>query len=158
MTPADAALYRDVRLEGLRCNPEAFGSTFERENAKSLAWFEERIASSDVFGAFAGEELVGVAGLLPHQGQKERHKAFLWGMYVRPGARKTGVGRRLIETLIDAARGRVELIQLSVVSDNEGARRLYASLGFVEYGLEKKSLKQDGRYYDEILMAKDLGS
>jgi hypothetical protein len=29
-------------------------------------------------------------------------------------------------------------------------------LGFVEYGLEKKALKQDGRFYDEVLMAKDL--
>jgi hypothetical protein len=26
----------------------------------------------------------------------------------------------------------------------------------VEYGLEKKALKQNGRYYDEVLMAKDL--
>jgi len=45
---------------------------------------------------------------------------------------------------------------LSVVSENEQARRLYASLGFVEYGLEKKALKQDGRYYDEVHMAKEL--
>jgi ribosomal protein S18 acetylase RimI-like enzyme len=39
---------------------------------------------------------------------------------------------------------------------NEQARRLYARLGFVEYGIEKKSLKYCGRYYDEILMAKEL--
>jgi hypothetical protein len=34
--PADAALYRDIRLEALRANPEAFGSTFEIENAPEL--------------------------------------------------------------------------------------------------------------------------
>jgi ribosomal protein S18 acetylase RimI-like enzyme len=39
---------------------------------------------------------------------------------------------------------------------NEPARRLYARLGFVEYGIERNSLKHKGRYYDEILMAKDL--
>jgi hypothetical protein len=39
---------------------------------------------------------------------------------------------------------------------NEPARRLYARLGFVEYGIERNSLKHGGRYYDEILMAKDL--
>ena len=49
------------------------------------------------------------------------------------------------------------LIQLTVVRDNARARSLYASLGFLEYGLEKYALKQDGRYYDEVLMAKDLG-
>jgi ribosomal protein S18 acetylase RimI-like enzyme len=66
------------------------------------------------------------------------------------------VGRRLVETIIAFARQRVELIQLAVVSECEQARRLYASLGFVEYGIEKNALRQDGRYYDEILMAKDL--
>jgi ribosomal protein S18 acetylase RimI-like enzyme len=77
-------------------------------------------------------------------------------MYVRPDARKAGVGRRLVEAVIEHARAHVEVIQLSVISDNEPARRLYASLGFVEYGLEKDSLKQNGHYYDEILMALDL--
>ena len=50
----------------------------------------------------------------------------------------------------------IEVIQLSVISDNQPARRLYGSLGFVEYGLERDSLKQNGRYYDEVLMALDL--
>jgi len=77
-------------------------------------------------------------------------------MYVRPGARRIGVGRRLVETVLDLARQRVELIQLTVVQDNEQARRLYASLGFLDYGLEKNGFKQDGRYYDEVLMAKNL--
>jgi ribosomal protein S18 acetylase RimI-like enzyme len=77
-------------------------------------------------------------------------------MYVRPDARKAGLGRRLVEAVIDHARAYVEVIQLSAISDNQSARRLYSSLGFVEYGLEKDSLKQNGRYYDEILMALDL--
>ena len=40
--------------------------------------------------------------------------------------------------------------------DNERARSLYARLGFLEYGVEKNALKQAGRYYDEVLMAKNL--
>jgi ribosomal protein S18 acetylase RimI-like enzyme len=111
-----------------------------------------------VFGAFQGSELVGIAALLIGQGQKEAHKGRLVGMYVRPGARQAGVGQRLVETIIEVARQSVELVQLSVVRDNEAAQRLYARLGFVEYGLEKNALKQDGRYYDEVLMAKDLKS
>lgn len=79
-------------------------------------------------------------------------------MYVRAGSRSAGVGRRLAEAVIDFARQRVEILQLTVVRDNDQARRLYASLGFVEYGIERNSLKQDGRYYDEVLMAKDLKS
>ena len=156
LASSDAALYRDIRLEALQGNPEAYGSTFEAENAQPLTWFSDRLGGSMVFGAFHGSEIVGIVGLLIAEGQKEAHKGLLVGMYVRPGSRKSGVGRRLVETIIEFARERVEVIQLAVVSDNEPARRLYARLGFLEYGLEKKALKQDGRYYDEVLMAKDL--
>jgi len=77
-------------------------------------------------------------------------------MYVRPDSRKSGIGWRLVETIVEFAGEHVELIQLAVVSDNEHARRLYTRLGFLEYGIEKKALKQNGHYYDEVLMAKDL--
>ena len=154
--PDDAGLYRDIRLEALRASPEAFGSTFETENAQPLNWFFDRLGTTTVLGAFSDMKLVAMAGFAIQQGQKRTHKGLLWGMYVRPVARGTGVGRRLIEAVLDVARRHVELIQLTVVQDNEQARRLYASLGFVDYGLEKHSLKQDGRYYDEVLMARDL--
>jgi RimJ/RimL family protein N-acetyltransferase len=158
LRPPDAALYRAVRLEGLRYNPEAFGSTFEAENARPLSWFSERLATGAAqFGAFFDSELVGVAGLLLREGRKEAHKGLLVGMYARPDARRAGIGRRLVETIIDLGRSRVELIQLSVVSDHEDAPRLYTRLGFVEYGIEKNALRCGGRYYDEVLMAKDLG-
>jgi len=163
LTPEDAALYRSIRLEGLKESPEAFGSTFEAEFTKPLAWFFDRLSSSVVFGAIRDAKILdakilGVAGFAVRDGEKEEHKGLLWGIYVRPDARGAGVARRLVEAVIAYARARVELIQLSVVVGNEQARRLYARLGFVEYGIEKNSLKYCGRYYDEILMAKELGS
>ncbi len=156
LTSADAVAYRDIRLAGLKDSPEAFGSTFARENAQPLMWFCNRLRKSQVFGAFRSTAILGIAGFAIREGEKERHKGLLWGMYVRPDTRNTGMGRQLLEAVIDYARDHVELIQLSVVSGNERARRLYASLGFVEYGVEKNSLKQDGHYHDEILMALDL--
>jgi ribosomal protein S18 acetylase RimI-like enzyme len=156
LLPVNAALYRDIRLEALKLSPEAFGSTFEAEHAEALTWFADRLESSVVFGAFDGTDLVGTAGFFIRQGRKEAHKGDLWGMYVRPGARKAGIGKQLAEAIIDHARQHVELIQLTVVSGNEPARRLYDSLGFIEYGIEKNSLKQHGHYWDEVLMAKPL--
>jgi RimJ/RimL family protein N-acetyltransferase len=156
LTPADAASYRSIRLAGLKQNPEVFGSTFEAEFAKPLAWFFDRLSNSQVFGAFCGSEILGTAGFAIRDGAKEAHKGLLWGMYVRPDARGAGVAGRLVEAVIAFARPRVELIQLSVVVGNEPARRLYCRLGFVEYGIEKNSLKHNGNYYDEILMAKQF--
>ncbi|WJR77485.1 GNAT family N-acetyltransferase [Bradyrhizobium sp. NP1] len=156
LAAADAAPYREIRLEALRQHPEAFSSTFARENEKPLAWFEERIAQGAVFGAFAANRLVGVAGFWQKDGEKERHKAALWGMYVRPAARRSGVGRRLVEAVLAHAAKLVEQLQLAVVSGNDDALRLYRNAGFVEYGREMRALRQDGRYLDEILMARFL--
>jgi ribosomal protein S18 acetylase RimI-like enzyme len=89
-------------------------------------------------------------------GPKRRHKGLLWGMYVRPAARNLGLGRRLVEAVLKHASGHVELLQLTVVSENLSAHRLYTSLGFAEYGREARALKQNGRYYDEILMVRFL--
>jgi RimJ/RimL family protein N-acetyltransferase len=150
---ADAILYRDVRLEALSAHPEAFGSSHEYEAAQPLSWFSDRLASSTVLGAFRDAELVGIVGLAIQQGAKKAHKGTIVGMYVRPDA---GTGRLLMAAIIELARRRVELVQLTVVRDNERAKRLYAGIGFHEYGMEWHSLKHDGRYYDEILMAKDL--
>jgi RimJ/RimL family protein N-acetyltransferase len=156
LAPSESAAYREIRLEALRSSPEAFGSTFEAESVRPLAHFSERIASCPVFGAFRDSEIVGMAGFLGREGAKDAHKGYLWGMYVRVGARNAGVGKKLAQAVIDYARQHVEVLQLDVVSENEAARRLYSRLGFVEYGIERKALKQDGRYYDEVLMAKDL--
>ncbi len=156
LPPADAAFYRDIRLEGLQLNPEAFGSLYEIESAEPLGWFAERLGDSAVFGGFDGPDLLGIVGFFIRRGAKETHKGVLWGMYVRARARKIGLGRRLAEAIVDHARQRVEILQLRVVAGNEPARRLYASLGFVAYGRERNSLKQDGHYWDEVLMAKPL--
>jgi ribosomal protein S18 acetylase RimI-like enzyme len=158
LLPSDARSYREIRLEALAKSPEAFGSSVESEAAHALSWFEDRLASSEVFGAFRDDDLLGVAGYYIAEGPKRAHKATLWGMYVRPQARNMAVGRRLAVAVIDAARPHVELIQLCVVSENQVAMRIYSGLGFLEYGLEKNALKQDGRYYDQVLMALPLAS
>ncbi|MGD9617082.1 MAG: N-acetyltransferase family protein [Alphaproteobacteria bacterium] len=156
LTLADAALFREIRLDGLRRDPDAFASTFEEENEKELSFFAERLTTSAVFAASRGRETLGVAGFYVQPGPKHGHKGLMWGMYVRPRMRGAGIGARLIEAVIDHARCRVELIQLRVISDNPAARRLYQRFGFEEYGLERRAAKYRGRYHDDVLMAKML--
>jgi hypothetical protein len=64
----------DARVEVLRTNPEAFGSTFEVENARPLSWFSDRLGGSTVLGAFRNAELVAIAGFAVQQGRKRAHK------------------------------------------------------------------------------------
>jgi hypothetical protein len=58
--------------------------------------------------------------------------------------------------VLDVARENVELIQLSVVTENRLARRLYERAGFLEFGIELKASKLGDKYYDEAHMALDF--
>ncbi|SAL17829.1 GNAT family N-acetyltransferase [Caballeronia humi] len=157
LTTADATDYRDIRLEGLRLHPDGFGASYEDEKSEPLAWFETRIANHAVFGGWLADgTLGGVAGLLVPIGAKLKHKGVLWGMYVRPAARGTGLAAALVEKVLDHARGVVEEVQLVVAPDNEAAIRLYRAAGFEQFAREPRALKIDGVYHDSLLMTKPL--
>jgi ribosomal protein S18 acetylase RimI-like enzyme len=77
-------------------------------------------------------------------------------MYVRPGARSTGLAASLLQHVIEEARLLVEEIRLTVMASNTAAHRLYSAAGFEPYGLERRALKVGDDYYDDLLMALPL--
>jgi ribosomal protein S18 acetylase RimI-like enzyme len=156
LSPSDVAGFRSIRLEALRNAPEAFGSTFERESSESLQYFVDRLERNVVFGGFFGDSLAGVAGFYRQEGIKMSHKGVLWGMYLKPEARGSGLAPILVERLLEHASQEVEQVQLTVVASNPRAIRFYERMGFVAYGLEKEALKDKDAYFDEVLMVKFL--
>ncbi|KEZ47687.1 MULTISPECIES: GNAT family N-acetyltransferase [Metabacillus] len=149
----DSAAYRSIRLEGLKTTPEAFGSSYEEELLYPIDLFKARLDAEHTFtfGSFDGDALTGVVTLVPETKAKLKHKASIFAMYVSPPYRGKGIGRQLMSAAIARA-GQLEdteQLQLSVVSSNQSARHLYASLGFSIYGYEKRALKANGTYFDE---------
>ncbi|MFY0545522.1 GNAT family N-acetyltransferase [Brevibacillus sp. H7] len=86
------------------------------------------------------------------------HKATIVSLYVKPESRGKGVAAQLVEAVIAYIRERtsVEQLQLSVVTVNRAARKLYERIGFTLYGEEKHALKVGERYYDEYHMVLPL--
>ncbi|MGI4795886.1 MAG: GNAT family N-acetyltransferase [Janthinobacterium lividum] len=158
LSASDAAAYRYLRLGGLRAHPEAFGASGEKESAEPLAWVEDRLDRNVIFGGLmaAASELGGVAGFYVPDSAKQKHKGVLWGMFVQPQARATGLGPALVARVLEHARATVEEVRLTVVSTNTAAIRLYERAGFEQYGLERRALKVGGDYYDEVLMGLSL--
>ena len=154
--PADAWDYRAIRLAALQADAAAFGSTYAAEVGRSLSDFAQRLETSTVYAAYADGRIVGMAGFKSYEGARDRHKAFVWGTYVRPEERRRGAARALMEAVIDAARGAVEQLTLAVVSDNAAAVALYRKLGFEVYGNEPRALKSEDGYADEVLMVRFL--
>lgn len=153
LSGADAALFQSLRLAALAEAPTAFGGDPERERLTPLDEIARNLGRAHVWGAFAGADLVGMAGLGVDPGVKKRHKGYVFYVYVAPAHRRAGVGERLMRALLDTGAAGLEAVMLSVSVGNAPARRLYEKLGFVRYGTEPRALKVDGRYVDEDLMA-----
>jgi len=54
--------------------------------------------------------------------------------------------------VIQAARGEVEQILLTVTQGNNAAIALYERSGFVTYGVEPRACRDDDGYSDKVLM------
>ncbi|AJY75628.1 GNAT family N-acetyltransferase [Paenibacillus beijingensis] len=155
---SDAPLYQDLRLSSLQINPDAFGSTYEREVDFSLETVAERIKPTKdkfVLGAFDERgSLVGMVTFVRVNSLKAAHKGNVYGMYVAPELRGKRLGKSLMLELIRQTRDcdGLEQINLTVVSNNDSAKKLYESVGFEVYGVERNVLKFNGKYFDEDLM------
>ena len=153
----DLDRYRRLRLEALRTEPTAFGSSYEIEaSAKADKYRDRLLGSADnfVLGACDGEQLVGIGGFFRETAPKRQHIGSVWGVYVTPSFRGRGIGRSLLTSMVERARVLADLehILLSVTSENAAALALYRSLGFEAWGTEPAALKYEGVDYDETHM------
>lgn len=153
LNPLDAEAYLGKRLEGLKNTPEAFGSSYEEEKDHPVEKYKRKFQSNNSFtlGAFEDTQLVGVVTLVKEKLLKHQHKATIIAMYVSPEKRGLGIGKSLMVEVINVANDMegVEQIYLTVVTTNEPARNLYASLGFHVFGTEKRALKVDDTYFNQ---------
>jgi RimJ/RimL family protein N-acetyltransferase len=156
-----AAAYRALMLEAYAREPEAFTSTPEERAALPMDWWERRLGTdsdSVGIGAFDGDTLVGAIVLERESRHKTRHKASIVGMYVRAAHRGLGLGVRLMEAALDAARSQpqLRLLELTVSEGNASARALYERFGFRAFGTEPMAIAVDGRYIGKVHMTCDL--
>lgn len=103
-------------------------------------------------GKVCGSAILYISGF-----KKMAHQC-LFAIIVEKEYRGKGVGTRLLEELMHLAKERfsIELLHLEVYQGNP-AYNLYKRMGFEEYGIHKKFLKEeDGTYLDKILMQKRL--
>lgn len=80
-----------------------------------------------------GQELAGCCALRPFDSSDYANACEMKRLYVRPGHRSEGVGRRLVEAVLDCARlAGYDCVLLDTLDEMESARALYKDLGFEE--------------------------
>ena len=138
ITGDNVEIFKTVRLRALQESPAAFGSTYAREAAfpKSewLARVERWSGEKGVgFLAMNEETACGIAGAL--RDLEDVSRAQLVSMWTAPVYRREGIGRLLVNAVLDWARQRnVKTLLLMVVSTNDEAIRFYERLGFAKTG------------------------
>ena len=127
--PGDEAILRSLRLEALTEAPEAFGSTYDREMARTTAdW--QRWLSPGV--TFILEEAGTPRGLVAAvRDADDAGIVYLMAMWVHPALRGSGAADALVtEHLAWAHAAGARLVRLDVIATNNRARRLYERHGF----------------------------
>ncbi|MCS6807270.1 MAG: GNAT family N-acetyltransferase [Bacteroidota bacterium] len=162
----DFTAFVRLREEALRNEPEAFGPDYDSYSTAPLLDKEhyfERILKypfSFSLGAFASDgTLIGMGCFTcPYTMIKRRHKGIMWGMYVKPEYRGRGIGKKIAELILLAAKedAGCEQVLITVTPPGSPAHKFYESLGFIQYGIEYQALKLETGYIDEVLMMKIL--
>jgi cyclohexyl-isocyanide hydratase len=115
---------------------------------------------SFTLGAYSDNELVGVVSFTHDGGDREklRHKGILFRMYVSKDFRGQGIAKKLIEKLIERVKqiSNIEQINLTVIANNDNAKKLYEKFDFVTFGSESNAIKWKGKYFNEDLMTLKL--
>jgi len=109
-----------------------------------------------LFVAVTDGRVVGQADARRGAFPKNGHTATL-GIAIRDKWRGVGLGRLLMETILDWMRDRgIEKACLEVFHTNERAIALYRSMGFEEEGRRRGQFRVKGKPVDDVLMAKWL--
>jgi putative acetyltransferase len=106
------------------------------------------------FVAVTDGEAVGYIGMRQFQG-RARHAGEVF-LAVHPERQGQGIGTALLRAVIDLADNwlMLERLQLAVLASNPRAQALYERLGFQVEGRKRGGTVSEGRYVDEVLMAR----
>jgi len=113
---------------------------------------EELVLFAEVDGrVIASSSLKKNKGMTSHTGDV--------GIIIRKGYRNVGIGTEMLKTLISQAmKIGLKMLYLGVFSTNKLAYHVYEKVGFRETGRRPKSIFKNGKYIDDVIMAKELSA
>ena len=140
----DSVARERIYIGGVKARPLETTSEFVKSNITN---------NIPQYVAVEGKRVVGWCDIIPMKGIDFSHCGGM-GMGVHKDYRGQGLGTRLLETTLDAAKEfGIERVELEVYTSNTRAIRLYEKFGFMLEGIKKKARKLDGEYYFIKVMA-----
>jgi L-amino acid N-acyltransferase len=154
--PADAQSIADIY------NPYVTGSTatFHTEpvdEAERLQWLIGHDALHPVLVAVSDGEVVGWGSLTRWASRPAWHRTVEASVYVSLDHRGEGIGRLLIDALVERASGAGHhVVMAQVVAGNDASIAMAERSGFERVGLLKEVGHKFGGYHDLVLLQRVL--
>jgi ribosomal protein S18 acetylase RimI-like enzyme len=145
-------------LEAIAWSAESgFPSTMAADQ-RNATFFDDRNPPEAFLVAELDGRVVGYIRLKPPSKLPENaHVMQVQGLAVHPDARRRGVAAGLLDAAEETLRERgIRKLTLRVLSTNEVAIRLYERHGFVREGTLLEEFCINGRFVDDVMMAKKL--
>lgn len=160
LPPEQWRAYKDLRLEALKNEPQAFGSSYAGSlNIPDADWrtrLENAARGKGHWLLFAREKdaLVGMIGAFIEDAPGI---AMIVSVYVAKAARGRGISKKLMTAILaELTRSQsVETARLTVNKDQFAAVALYRGFGF-KVLREEEAAMGDGKSYIEYVMEKPL--
>lgn len=155
--------YRELRLEALRKEPQAFGSAHKDHVNLPIdewkKWLNNYVEGKDNWMVFASinGKLVGMIGAFQNNEGFKNKTVQIIAMYVSKDSRGKGISKLLMQALLNKLQKLVNVrkVFLDVNTDQNAAINLYKSFGFSIIGTDNPVLG-DGKVHEVYLMEKVL--
>lgn len=150
--PADAEAIAAIYNQGIAERAATF-ETDPRSAEQMLA----RIGESERYPLLVAVEpsgaILGWAGLAPYRPRDCYAGIAEFSIYLDAAARGRGIGKRLLQALVDGAaeRGYWKLLS-RIFPFNAASRALCRACGFREVGVYEKHARLDGRWLDVVIV------
>jgi phosphinothricin acetyltransferase len=133
-------------------------ATFATDAPEWGAWDKDHLKACRLI-ARDGDKILGWAALSPVSGRCVYAGVAEVSVYVGADARGRGVGKRLLQALIeDSERQSLWTLQAGVFPENEASVATHRACGFREVGRRKKIGKMRDRWRDVLLLERRSGT
>lgn len=160
VTSSDWQEYKKIRLEALKNEPQAFGSSYNKENERTESEWQNKLAKSEDLNGISFFYAILKEGVFVAIGGAYQDNNKQWNIiaiYTKKEVRGQGLGQEIFKSIINELKARkIKKAYLCVNTLQIAAQALYKKNGFVIKQIIKDQLLGDGRYYDEVEMSIDL--
>ena len=147
MRASDWEQVRAIYVEGIRTGD----ATFETEAPSWERWDDAHLPFARLV-VRDGEEVLGWASLSPVSKREVYRGVAELTVYVAEAARGRGIGRALLEALIDESeRNGIWTLQASIFPENTASVALHRRCGFREVGRRERIAQLHGVWRDTLL-------